>query len=94
VWRDSTPGPWSSEVTRFFEGLERFDRYLGSSAHLSAPVERLFQGPIADALTHVGQIAMLRHLADAPMRGENYFKADIEAGRVASDQAKPAVEFD
>jgi hypothetical protein len=51
------------------------------------PVEKLFQGPIADAFTHIGQIAMLRRLAGAPVRGENYFKADIQAGRVGPDQA-------
>jgi hypothetical protein len=94
AWHDSTPGSWSTEVTRFFEGLERFDRYLASSAPLSAPAQRLFQGPIADALTHVGQITMLRRLAGAPMKGENYSKADIAAGRVGFDQTKPAVEFD
>jgi hypothetical protein len=94
TWHDSTPGSWSTEVARFFESLERFDRYLASSTPLSAPVQRLFQGPIADALTHVGQITMLRRLAGAPVKGENYFKADIAAGRVGSDQTKPAVEFD
>ncbi len=54
----------------------------------------MFQGPIADALTHIGQIALLRRLADAPIRGENYFKAEIEAGRVGDDQAAPVKEFD
>ena len=59
----------------------------------SAP-EKLFQGPIADALTHIGQIAMLRRLAGSPMRGESYFKADIRAGRVGPGQATPSREFD
>jgi hypothetical protein len=56
--------------------------------------EKLFQGAIADALTHVGQIAMLRRLAGAPVRGENYFKADIVAGRVGAEQTEARVEFD
>jgi len=57
-------------------------------------MERLFQGPIADALTHVGQIAMLRRLAGCPISGENYFKADIIAGRVGPDQTNPGFEFE
>jgi hypothetical protein len=56
--------------------------------------EKLFQGPVADALTHVGQIAMLRRMAGAPVRGENYHKAHIIAGRVGDDQAAPVREFD
>ena len=56
--------------------------------------EKLFQGPIADALTHVGQLAMLRRMAGAPVRGENYFRADIIAGRVGPEQSARRVEFD
>ncbi len=57
-------------------------------------VERLFQGPIADALTHVGQIAFLRRLAGFPVRGENYARADITIGKVGSEQPRPLREFD
>ena len=64
VWRDSTPLPWDSEVVRFFDTLLRFDNHLASDAPLACPVEQLFQGPIADALTHIGQLAMLRRLAE------------------------------
>jgi hypothetical protein len=92
-WHDSTPLPWAEEVSRFFTALENFDRYLASSEPLEAPVEKLFQGPIADALTHVGQIAMLRRLAGVPIKGENYFAAEIMAGRVGPDQARPKREF-
>lgn len=93
-WRDSGPLPWDEEVDRFFAGLERFDDYLASDAPLGYSVERLFQGPVADALTHVGQIGMLRRMAGSPVRGENYFKAEIAAGRAGLDQAPPRVEFD
>ena len=55
---------------------------------------RLFQAPLADALTHVGQIAMLRRMAGAPVKGENYFDADIVTGRVGSAQTQPKVQFD
>jgi len=93
-WRDSTPLPWDSEVLRFFDTLLRFDNHLASDAPLACPVEQLFQGPIADALTHIGQLAMLRRLAGAPIRGENYFKAEIAAGHVGLEQAAPRREFD
>ena len=94
AWHDSTPLPWDQEVARFFSALEALDRRLASSEPVLCPAEKLFQGPIADALTHVGQIAMLRGLAGYPIGGENYFAAHIEAGRVGSDQAKPVREFE
>ena len=94
VWKDATPLPWDQEVARFFAGLEAFDAQLASEAPLGFPVESLFQGPIADAFTHVGQIAMLRRMAGSPMRGENYFKAEIVAGRVGPEQSQPGYEFD
>jgi hypothetical protein len=94
AWHNSEPLPWDDEVARFFAGLERFDRRLADGEPLGYPAEKLFQGPVADALTHVGQIAMLRRMAGAPIRGENYFKADIQAGRVGADQAPGRVEFD
>ena len=66
----------------FFAALQRFDDYLASDAPLAATPEQLFQGAIADSLTHVGQLAILRRLAGARMKSENYSKADIVAGRV------------
>jgi hypothetical protein len=93
-WRNSSPLPWPAETERFFASLEAFDAYLGSSLPLHTPPEKLFQGPVADALTHVGQLMMLRRLAGAPPRGENYFLADIATGRVGSGQSAPVREFD
>ena len=92
-WHDSSPLPWNEETARFFEALRKFDQRLASAAPLGCPAEKLFQGPVADALTHIGQIALLRRLAGAPVRAENYFKADITAGRVGPDQTAPRVEF-
>lgn len=94
VFRESTPLPWEQEIARFFEALREFDACLASDVPLGFPAERLFQGPIADALTHVGQIAILRRIAGAPMKGENYFKAEIVAGRVGPEQSTKRVEFD
>ena len=94
TWNDSKPLDWSNEVDRFHTTLARFDEYLASEGELSATCERMFQGPIADALTHVGQIAMLRRIAGEPIKGENYSRAKIEAGRVGSEQEAPKREFD
>jgi hypothetical protein len=94
AWRDSNPLPWNEEVKRFFASLQKFDDYLASSEPLHASVEMIFQGPVADALSHIGQIAMLRRLAAAPIRAENYSKAEIVAGRVGVEQTAPRREFD
>ena len=94
TWRVSKPKPWTQEVKRFHTALGRLDRYLAGKGELSATCERIFQGPIADALTHVGQIAMLRRIAGAPVKGENYSRAKIETGRVGAKQTSPAREFD
>jgi len=92
-WKDSLPLPWEQECERFFAALKKFDDYLASDKPLQVPAEKLFQGPIADALTHVGQIAMLRRMAGVPTAGENYFVAEITVGRVGEDQAAPRRPF-
>jgi hypothetical protein len=94
TWRNSEPLTWDREVQRFFASLETFDRYIASGEALHAPVEKLFQGPVADALTHTGQLTMLRRASGAPIRGENYFRAEIAAGRVSIAQAAAQREFD
>jgi hypothetical protein len=94
TWKDSEPVAWEKGADRFFAALGAFDEYLASAEPLGVSEEQLFQGPIADALTHVGQLAMLRRMAGAPIRGENYFKAEIMAGRVGPDQEHARVEFD
>lgn len=94
AWKDSTPLEWDREVERFFAAVKRFDDYLASNAPLAVPPERLFQGAIADSLAHVGQLAMLRRLAGAKIRAENYSRADIQTGRVGPDQTAPKREFD
>jgi len=92
-WSVSDIRSWDEDVKRFHAALGAFESYLASDKLLYAPVEKLFQGPVADALTHVGQIAVLRRLAGSPVKGENYFVADISAGRVGADQAAPKREF-
>ena len=94
TWHNSTPLPWDDECARFFAALQAFDSYLASDQPLGATPESLFQGPVADALQHVGQINLLRRIAGGPIRGENYFKAEIESGRVGADQSSRRTEFD
>jgi len=93
-WRDSKPLPWDDEAKRFFAALKALDDYLASDADLAATPEKLFQGAIADSLTHIGQVSILRRLASSPVRAENYSRAEIVAGRVGSEQAPPPWEAD
>jgi hypothetical protein len=94
AWHNSAPLPWDQEVERFFAALGRFDAYRASDASLHESPEKLFQGPISDALTHVGQIAMLRRMAGCAVKGENYHRAEVAAGRVGPEQTPPRREFD
>ena len=93
VWQDTKPNSWSEDTKRFFNALESLDSYIASGQKVHASCESIFQGAIADALTHVGQIALLRRLAEAPIRPENYSVAKIEAGRVGANQNAPVAEF-
>ncbi len=93
AWHGSASLPWEKEVDRFFATLKKLDDFLASSEPLQASPEKLFQGPIADALTHVGQIAILRRLAGEALKGENYYVAEITLGRVGAEQANPKREF-
>ena len=93
-WTDSKPLAWDKECERFFGSLKKFDDFLASDKPLQTSPEKLFQAPIADALTHIGQIAMLRRMAGVPMKSEFYVISEITAGRVGAEQAPPRKEFD
>ncbi|HEX8738311.1 MAG TPA: hypothetical protein VF721_23450 [Pyrinomonadaceae bacterium] len=82
VYLNSAPLAWKQEITRFVSAAKEFDAYLASDAPLGQPVEKIMQGPVADALTHVGQIVMLRRAAKSPVRVEGYFTAEIVAGEI------------
>lgn len=86
-WHIAQPRAWEEEKARFFAALKAFDDFLASDAPLQAPIDRLVQGPVADALTHVGQLAMLRRLSGSPVVGEDFFMANVTTGRVGADQA-------
>jgi hypothetical protein len=94
VWRPDGGDDWETEVRRFFDSLDALDRAVASTDVPIDRVEKLIQAPLADALTHVGQLAMLRRAAGAPVRPESYARADIVAGRVGPEQSPPGREFD
>ncbi len=95
-WNTSTPGDWQSECRRFFASLKKFDDALASGVEINYDIKRIFQGPVADALTHAGQLAAFRRLHGEPMKGESYNRADIQIGRVGLEQTAPdpRYEFD
>ena len=93
-WVQSKPQSWRKEVARFHASLLELDRYVASDAPLSVSAEELFQGPVSDALTHIGQLALLRRQDDSPVRSEVYARADISPGRVGEEQPQSQFEFD
>ena len=94
VWSAGGADDWDVEVERFFEALGALDRELTARSQTTDSIQKLIQGPLADALTHVGQLAMLRGMAGAPVRPESYARAEIVPGRVGRSQAAPRREFD
>jgi hypothetical protein len=92
-WHETPATNWQADTDRFFAALRKVDAYLASGKPLGMSPEKLFQGAVADSLAHIGQINILRGIAGASVRAENYCKADIAAGRVGSDQAPPEMEF-
>jgi len=95
-WSPSTPLTWEEEHARLFASIEALDLLVAGDEPLAFDLARLFQGPVADALTHTGQLAMLRRLHGAPMKSESYIRADVVIGRVGAEQTppEPKYEFD
>jgi hypothetical protein len=94
VWKAEGSDDWTVEVQRFFDRLAALDAELAADRPFEGSVEMLIQGPLADALTHVGQLALLRGVFGAPIRPESYARADIVVGRVGLAQAAPRREFE
>jgi len=94
LWEAGGSDDWPTEVDRFCAGLAELDAELAARDLSMDSVEKLLQGPLADALTHTGQLAMLRGAAGAPVRPESYARAQITRGRVGPHQAPARREFD
>lgn len=80
------------EIVRFHAMIEDLAQHLteGTSLREGMTEEQLLQGPFADAMTHAGQLALLRRLAGIPVGPENFIVAKIDASRLGPDQADPA----
>lgn len=94
AFRESGSLPWDGEVERFFTALTAWDDYLASGAEIGYAGEKLFQGPIADALSHTGQIGLLRRMAGSAVRGESYNRAPIAMGRTGFEQEAPDPKYE
>jgi len=93
-WAPVSVADWPAACDRFFKGLLALDAALGESTLTAYSAEVIFQGPIADALTHVGQLALIRGIAGVPVRPESYARAEIQVGRVGVEQSAIRKEFD
>ena len=87
------PNPLPSleeEIVRFHDMLEDLAGQIASDTPLQGTsAERLLRGPFSDAMTHAGQLALLRRLAGHPVPPENFVAAAIDAERLGRDQAEP-----
>jgi len=93
-WLPGEAASWQAARDRFFRGLAAFDAGLAANRGDGAPLEVMFQGPVADALTHVGQLAMMRGAAGLSVRPESYARAEIKVGRTGTDQSSIRTEYD
>jgi hypothetical protein len=84
-WNPANESDWNKSVTRFFALLKELDALLASDAQLRCHnQERMLQGPLADAMTHVGQLAMLRRMSGSPTKPENFAESAVEIGDLSA----------
>ena len=77
----------AAEITRFHAMLEDVARHVRAGAELKGmSEEQILQGPFADALTHVGQLAMLRRLSGSPVQRESFIQAEVDPADLGPDQ--------
>ena len=90
VWQPDRLDTFDEEIRRFHAQLERVDELLRSEP-LPAGVgpERLLQGPLADAMTHAGQLAILRRCVGDPVAPENFLRADVDVRELGPEQPPP-----
>lgn len=83
-WEDLT---WQELITEFHDALHDLDEAIEEHQPPSEEVLfRLFQGPLCDAMTHIGQLIMIRRMMNAPVENVPYWKLDLKVGRVDADQ--------
>ncbi len=94
LWEARPAKDWAAACDRFFASLKALDDAIEKASFDKHPVEMIFQGPIADSLTHIGQLSIMRGVAGGPVRPESYARAEIQAGRVGREQSDVRKEFD
>lgn len=81
---------WPEEISRFHDTLHHIDEELtGDKTVDEELLKPVLQGPLADAMTHVGQLGLLRRMSGSPVQAEHFLKANIETGRVGMEQSEP-----
>lgn len=68
---------WYEEAARFYEVVEQLDQALLQFIPEQSIVDKLVQGPLADAASHIGQLMLLRRLAGSPVAYINYSQATM-----------------
>jgi len=81
--------PWEEEVAHFYETLSKLDSSMKERRPREVTEEQLLQGPLSDSMAHVGQLLMLRRMADSPVPSENFIHAEIRIGAVGPEQTEP-----
>jgi len=90
VYDRPKPGDFADDISLFHEMLADLRSHLESDTPLTGTTEeKLLQGPFSDAMTHAGQLAMLRRLFGDPVPPENFIVAAIDPQNVTSDQPEP-----
>lgn len=79
--RRPEPLPWPEEKSRFVATVWDFDTLVSKGSGLredrSIPsMAHVWNGPLSDLMTHVGQLATLRRLAGDPVPAVRYSQVD------------------
>jgi hypothetical protein len=81
---------FDAEIDRFHSILAKLrDDFADSALSASISDEQFLQGPLADAMTHAGQLAMLRRIAGSPVPSEDFVFAHVRSDNVSRSQAAP-----
>ena len=94
AWRPLPATTWNQDMDRFYAALSALDASLQGDRPMGISAAILFQGPISDVITHIGQLAMLRHMSGAKVKSEVMVRAEIVVGRVGPEQTTSQFEFD
>ena len=89
-WAPPRLDTFADELQRFHDTLEQLGADFANPALAAAITDEQFlHGPLADAMTHVGQLAMLRRMVGSPVPSENFIMADVRADNLGADQPEP-----